>query len=181
MSEVWEQRKENDTSFVSALNRNMYQRTPEYYKLRKMFGQKAEDDLSAYMAVLNMGYNSETGENIINSCGREDVYFLVATMFCFMERPESDGPYVRVDKLIGRLYRKNSASTNKEIAALLNLNYGDGFRQMFVRLMRRLKHEMRPDERIDYVSLLSDLRSWNNVKTRQRWARNIVSKELKSA
>lgn len=175
---------EANVAFVNALCENMYSKAPSYYRLRRLFGQKPEDDLSAYMDMLSMGRKAEekSGISIIKPYN-EDVYFLVATMFCFMQNPDSKYVSdVKIEELIGRLYRKGFNSTNREIGALLDLDYNDSFRLMFVRLARRLKRELKDGERIDYAGLIKDLILWDSCDISRKWARGVIgSAEYESA
>lgn len=163
--------KEQDIRFVKNLYAQLNARNQKIHNLRKMFGRKTTDDLPAYMS-----FRTLTNAQIPSAY--EEVYYLVACMFCEMEKPsDADRKHVKFETLLHRMWNTTD-STDRRISRLLDTDFESGqFVSQFVRLARRAVKELYSNETLDYVSLLTDLKFWDEKEhySRHKWARTITA------
>ena len=173
---------ELDKDFISSLYRNLMIHSAESFTVKKALGKSMEEDIKAYIA-----FRSISKGNIFKP--KEDIYFFVATLFYNSEsrvvnNEDKENEYVRFEKLLNRLYKdidnktEATKTTKRAITALISSDYDDkgAFKAKFIKLFYRAIKMRFPGERVDYLSLLKDLKFWNaeDNGVRRRWAEVIV-------
>ncbi len=174
--------RESDRNFVRSLKANQKSQSRCIYSLRRALGKHLDRiDLPTYM-----DFQSIAGEYIYRPA--EDLYFVVATIYYYLERncsgsgeeaaeekeEKQTSKYVRLEELLSRLYR-TTVSAEKTIQRLLKSSnaHSDAFTKQLTSLVRRCREQIKPNETLDYLALLKDLRFWD-YDTRMRWARTVV-------
>ena len=162
-----------DKDFIKSLNKSLYSRNPNIYALKRAIGRSSEENIKTYISFLNV-----TKGNIFKP--KKEIYFFISTLFYNSERAsETEQKYVRYAVLLRRLYMdKYTKSTEMTISRLLMSDIDDSgiFYKQFVHIFRRAVKMLNYNERIDYLSLLKDLKFWNenNGAVRMRWAEKII-------
>ena len=167
---------ERDKAFIASLYYHLFKRSPEAYVLRRMLGRDYNESVPAYIAFLKVA-----DDNVDHN--KEAIYFLVACLFYKTQKFDliaDNSSNVSFAKLLSRIYGISN-STDKTIASFLNTDYDENgvFTKQFIRICYRCLKEIHSNEKLDYLGLLLDLKSWNDEdhKTRLNWAKIITKND----
>ncbi len=169
---------QRDVDFIKSLKSNLCLGTKDCFILKRSLGRNMNSNISSYMSFLKIleSENSEDYSNI--KIYREDIYYLIACLYYNSERKsEGNKKYIKYETLLKRVFSK-SASMERRVEDLLTTNYEKNgiFEKKFISLFNYCTGSLGNNESVDYLSLLKDLKNWNNENNyvRKKWARAII-------
>lgn len=168
-----------DIRFIDCLKSQLFYGNKNIRILRSAFGRSMKDDISIYLAFLStVVYPMQLSQK-----DPLDIYFLISCLFFDIENINKndnveDMKYVKVEELFKRLYKTSGDTTKSEIMSFLDSSYSEKgyFIFLFKMLFDRAADRIKKDEKIDYVSLVKDIKTWNDSgsEVKKRWARRIL-------
>ena len=142
----------------------------EYYPIRRSFGQSLDTCQIEALISYSKLMEPETPR------WEQEFEFLVAGLCYNAEKQgnKSSDKRVPFEKILRLLYINSSDSGKKTITKFLSMRYSNTayFNKTFASLARRAL-PYAGNQRIDYYSLLKDLKNWNSNNTRMKWASTI--------